>query len=226
MVNVEREHLTGIREGTVPSIARILTVWLVIGAALFAAPAMAQDDGVYRLRPGDQLDVTVLEDPSLNRQVLILPDGRISLPIAGSLDAAGRTPGELQGQVRRALSSIFVSPPTVTVSVAALGAGEDVLEDEEPPTVIYILGEVGRPGVFAFDEEQPVTILQALALAGGPGPFAARDRIQIRRVTEDGGEQLEFFDYNALEDGTGFTIPRKVLGNGDVILVPERGLFD
>ena len=170
-------------------------VILLIAAAQAALPAAAQD--AYRLLPGDQVEISVLEDPSLNRQVLVLPDGRISLPIAGTLSAAGLTPDELAGRVRRGLASAFVEPPTVTASVVGITPG--ATEELDPPDVIYVVGEVQRPGVFAF--ETPVTVLQALALAGGPGPFAARDRIQVRRVREDGGETLEIFDYDALEDG-------------------------
>lgn len=193
-----------------------LACWL----AGLAGPAMAQD--AYRLQPGDQVEITVLEDPSLNRQVLVLPDGRISLPIAGTFEVAGLTPEQLAARVRRGLASAFVTAPTVTASVFGVTAGED--GEDEDPEVIYVIGEVQRPGVFAIQE--PLSILQALALAGGPGPFAARDRIQVRRTDDDGIEILEMFDYDALEEGLSFTVPQSQLGDGDVILVPERGLFD
>ncbi|MEM7667694.1 MAG: polysaccharide biosynthesis/export family protein [Pseudomonadota bacterium] len=201
---------------------RLIVCLFAIFGALLVGPAAAQ--GAYLLKPGDQVEITVLEDPSLNRQVLVLPDGSISLPIAGTVQAAGLSPDQLATRVQRGFASAFVAPPTVTASVFGIASEALAEEDEETPEVIYVLGEVQRPGVFAY--EDPLTILQALALAGGPAQFAARDRIQIRRVGEDGGETLEIFDYDALEAGTAFVVPRAVLGDGDVVLVPERGLFD
>jgi polysaccharide export outer membrane protein len=84
------------------------------------------------------------------------------------------------------------------------------------------MGEVGAPG--RYDLERPVDVLQALAIAGGPGAFAARNRIQVRRQAAD-GERVMLFDYESLEDGA---TPRQLveLRDGDVIIVPERGLFD
>ncbi|WP_340109748.1 polysaccharide biosynthesis/export family protein [Pikeienuella sp. HZG-20] len=190
--------------------------------AFFAASSQAQvvepGDDLYRLAPGDSVEVTVLEDPSLNRQVLILPDGRISLPIAGMLTAEGKTPEELAARIRAGLSGIFVSPPTVTVSAIGLNAGAG----EEIPEVIYVVGEVRQPGAYPF--KKPMTVMQTLALAGGPGPFAARSRIQIHH-SAGGVTTVETFDYEALEDGE-MVPPGPLLADGDVIVVPERSLFD
>lgn len=197
----------------------------IIGAAaallLLVHPgaATAQDDEIYVLNPGDRVEVSVLEDPSLNKQVLVLPDGRISLPIAGTLKAAGKSPDQLAAEVRSRLSGIFVSPPTVTVSTIGLGLTE---ADAEPPTLVYVLGEVRSPGAVPF--EAPLTVAQTLALAGGPGPFAARSRIQVHREVE-GVRTVELFDYDALENGRSAELG-PVLADGDVIIVPERSLFD
>lgn len=200
---------------------------LLLGALLLAplgfGAARAQvadpEDSVYRFAPGDSIEVSVLEDPSLNRQVLILPDGRISLPIAGTVMASGATPDELAARIRGRLSGVFVSPPTVTV--AAIGLAEGSVEDEIPE-VVYVLGEVRQPGAFAF--KKPMNVMQSLALAGGPGPFAARSRIQVHR-TVDGVETVELFDYDAMEDGDIVGLG-SVLADGDIIVVPERSLFD
>lgn len=187
-------------------------LWLATGLS-----ASAQD---YLLKPGDRIDVSVLEDPGLNRQLLIRPDGKVSLPLAGTLQAADRTPEALQTAIRRALSRDFVEPPTVTVSVIDV-AEEDPI-DEEALITIYVIGEVGQPG--RYDVETPIDLLQALALSGGPGVFAARDRVQVRRRASD-GESVMLFDYEQIEDGA---TPAQfvALEDGDVIVVPERGLFD
>lgn len=195
----------------------------VLIAGLREAPAQG-----YRLQPGDVVEVSVIEDPNLNRRVLIAPDGRISLPLAGSVQAGGRSVGQVQAAVRAALAPNFVAPPTVTVSLVALAPPalpEPPAEEEEAELwTVYVLGEVRTPGPHTYEAESPITALQALALAGGPDVFAARSRIQIRRMV-DGTETLYLFDYDALESGEGFS-PPETLRDGDVILVPERGLFD
>jgi polysaccharide export outer membrane protein len=195
---------------------RMLRLALV---AVFAAasPIVAQD---YIVQPGDRLSVSVLEDPGLNREVLVRPDGRISMPLAGTLNAAGQTPEQLQAAIRSRLSRDFVTPPTVTVSLVALGNPEDA--DEEGLTTIYILGQVRQPGVYQV--LPPSDLLHALAIAGGPDAFAARSRIQVRRRGTD-GEQVFLFDYDAVESGLAPS-PQILLSDGDVIIVPERRLFE
>lgn len=176
----------------------------------------------YLMQVGDRLEITVLEDPGLNRTVLIRPDGRITMPLAGTLEAAGSTPEALQARITSALAGQFVQPPTVTVSVASLGAG--ALEAIETGTVatVYVIGQVGRPG--NYEVALPMDVLQLLALAGGPGTFAARDRIQIRRRGAE-GESVLLFDYESVERGA---VPSAgiMVADGDVIVVPERRLFE
>ncbi|MEX2518656.1 MAG: polysaccharide biosynthesis/export family protein [Paracoccaceae bacterium] len=209
----------GLCAGFLATLAR-LALCATFGLLAAAGSAAAQeDDGLYRLGAGDQIEITILEDPSLNRQVLILPDGRISLPIAGTMKAAGSTPEQLAAQVRSRLSSIFVTPPTVTVSALGLAEGS---EEEDEPELVFVIGEVNSPGAVRLS--RPMTVLQSLAMAGGPGPFAARSRIQIHREA-DGVTTVETFNYEAVEDGTAATAG-PVLTDGDIIVVPERSLFD
>ena len=151
---------------------------LLILAGAGGAVAQEEEAGPYQLKPGDVLSVTVLEDPLLDRQVLVAPDGRISLPLAGSIAAAGRTPSQLAGVVRGRLRSRFVDPPTVTVSLLSVGLDENEINRNE----VYVLGEVARPGRYEYDPEAPITVLQALTLAGGPSAFAAIGRIQVRET--------------------------------------------
>lgn len=197
---------------------RFLTVAAML---LLAAPgfAMAQS---YQIQPGDRIEITVLEDAGLNRTVLVRPDGRISLPLAGTLDVQGLSPEDVAARVRRALARDFIEPPNVTVSLSALGALSAQGEAIELQT-FYVLGEVARPG--AYETERPVDVIQALALAGGPGPFAAKQRIQVRRRAADRSESVRFFDFDQVEDGV---VPTAdiMLSDGDVIVVPERGLFE
>lgn len=173
----------------------------------------------YTLNPGDRVEISVLEDPALNRTVLVLPDGRITLPIAGTIIASGRTPEQVAAEVTRRLASIFVSPPTVTVSATGVSlAGAELA----PPQLVYVLGQVRSPG--AVPIITPITVIQTLALVGGPGPFAAQSRIQIHREV-DGVKTVELFDYESVEKGRSAEMG-PILADGDVIIVPERSLFD
>ena len=174
-------------------------VWAVVllAALLFATPerAAAQD---YLLQSGDVIEVTVLEDPNLNRRVLVGPDGNISLPLAGKIAAGGRTLAQVQATIRSRLSNQFVNPPSVTASLVALGPKDPEApadaEDEPEIHSVYVIGEVARPGRYSFEAEEPITILQALSLAGGPGVFAARSRIQIRD-SDPGNEKIILFRF-------------------------------
>lgn len=174
-------------------------------------------DPNFRLGPGDVLLVNVLEDPTLDTEVLIRPDGLITVPLAGTVVAAGRTPEEVAAAIREQLASNFVEPPTVSVVLRALARlGEERL------LTIYVIGQVARPGQILIEE--PIGFLQALALAGGVGLFGKADEIQVRQVDEAGVERVLVLDYEAIEEGG--VVPRVILDDGDTILVPERGLFD
>ena len=200
---------------------------IVFGILVTLAVAGAAIGQAFTLQPGDVIEVSVLEDPNLTRQVLVRPDGKIALPIAGTIQAGGRTPEQVQQTILRRLSEDFITPPTVTVSLITLRPPEEVAVEEEEEELlgrVFVIGQVANPGAFEFSQDNPLSALQALALAGGPGVFAAKRRIQIRRHSED-GETIFTFDYDVIEDGE---MPVQVLPllNGDVIVVPERGLFE
>lgn len=199
---------------------RYLLIFLVsIVCSAGAVQAQTETDRDYTLAPGDRIEISVLEDPSLNRQALVRPDGKISMPLAGTVEAAGRTPEEVASLIRQRLARDFIEPPSVTVSLLVLGAEEDIVQPS-----FYVLGEVRQAGRYALDEEKPVTVLQALAIAGGLDVFAARKRVQVRRQGAE-GDTLRLFDYDAAESGDQLP-PPFFLEDGDVIIVPERGLFE
>jgi polysaccharide export outer membrane protein len=188
----------------------------VLVSALVAPLALAQAAG-YRIQPGDELAITVLEDDTLNRQVLVLPDGRISVPLAGSVQAAGNSVEAVERVIADRLASNFAVRPSVFVSVVS------VVEEEET-FPIYVLGQVNSPGLV---EVLPgTTLLQAVALSGGLDRFAASRRIQLRRSDPSTGqERLYLFNYRAVERG-GSIQSMITMREGDVIIVPERRLFE
>lgn len=199
-----------------------VAVFLTLALLVFAIgrPVDAQDGDRYLLQKGDRIAVSVMEDPGLDQTSLIRPDGFISLPIAGAVEAAGRTPEQLQRAVANRLSSTFAVRPTVTVALLEQFQADE--EEEEDFPVIYVLGQVGAPG--QIEMKKPLSLLQALAIAGGPGAFAATKRISVRRGS-GASEIVTMFDYDAIEDGS--AVGGNVeLADGDVVIVPERGLFD
>lgn len=182
----------------------------------WSSPAEAQSSG-YRVQPGDVLGINVLEDETLNSQSLVLPDGRISVPLAGSIRAAGNTVETIESTIADRLSSNFAVRPSVFVSVIEV-------DDTNDTFPIYVLGEVNAPGL--QEVEAGTTLLQAIALAGGPDRFAATKRIQLRRMdAASKTERLYIFNYHAVERGA--AIQNMItLREGDVIVVPERRLFE
>jgi polysaccharide export outer membrane protein len=193
---------------------RILLVLLCVG--FFLSDAHAQT-----LKPGDALSITVLQDPKLDRTVVVDPLGEIAFPLAGHIRARGLTPLALENILKAKLRPNY-KDEALEVTVALANAPKDVPEDDLKPKV-FITGEVVHPGSYVV--RQPTTLMQAIALAGGIGPFAAKRRIQVRRRGAHGDEAIFFFDYRAYEAGADLEGNIK-LRAGDVILVPERGLFD
>ena len=192
-------------------------ILLAVLAVFLAAPlAWAQSAG-YRIQPGDTLGITVLEDETLNRQSLVTPDGRISVPLAGTVQAAGRTVESIEGTIADRLASNFAVRPNVFVSVITVQNPDDTFP-------IYVIGQVGNPGLV---EVLPgTTLLQGVALAGGLDRFAATKRIQLRRADPRTGQERVFlFNFKAVERGGSIT-SMITLREGDVIIVPERHLFE
>lgn len=203
-------------------------IFLALWAMLTASAVFAQ--GNYAVRPGDTLRIEVLEDTTLNRNVIVLPDGRFSFPFAGTVLAGGRTLGQIERAVGTAIASNFAAPPNVFASIVSLRPAEPQREqvtavEEAPATIsVFFLGEVNAPGAKAVPPG--TTLLQALSLGGGFSNFAALKRVQIRRTEPHSGAQDLFtIDYDALTRGAHLR-SNIVLQEGDVILVPQRRLFE
>jgi polysaccharide biosynthesis/export protein len=191
---------------------------LVLLLCGFCTAARAQ-----ALQPGDTISISVYQDPKLDRQVVIPPNGTISFPLAGHIRAAGMTAEALENLLKSRLRDKFTGDLDITVSLVAPKAEvpEKPIEEDLKPRV-FVTGEVLRPGFFVIRTR--MNLMQAISLAGGFGPFAAKQRIQVRRRI-NGIEVMYLFDYFEFFSG------RNVEGNidliaGDVIVVPERGLFE
>ena len=184
---------------------------------LLAVPAALAQSASYRIQPGDQLQITVLEDETLNRELLVTPDGQISVPLAGTVRVVRPDRRRRGATIADRLASNFAVRPNVFVALTSVDATAGQYD-------VFVLGQVNSPG--PIEVEPGTTLLQALALAGGPARFAATKRIQLRRTDRaTGQEKLYLFNYNAVERG-GTITSMIALREGDVIIVPERRLFE
>jgi polysaccharide export outer membrane protein len=173
------------------------------------------------LKPGDSLNISVLQDPKLDRAVVVDPNGEIAFPLAGHIRARGLTPQALEKILIAKLKDNY-KDDHLDVTVGIANSPKDIPEEDLKPK-IFITGEVIRPGSYVV--RQQTTLMQAIALAGGIGPYAAKRRIQVRRRVPGGDETIFVFDYKAYEAGSDLE-GNIALSAGDVIMVPERGLFE
>ncbi|MEZ5776820.1 MAG: polysaccharide biosynthesis/export family protein [Paracoccaceae bacterium] len=204
----------------------------LILAVLIAPAALAQ--GNYRIQAGDVLQMEVLEDPSLNRSLLVLPDGTVSLPLVGTLKATGQSIEGLRSSIASALAPNFASAPTVFLSVGQLNPVTSAVSSANAQVIasnitsrnsiaVYALGEVNNQGQVLV--KRGTTLLQFLAQSGGLTRFAATKRVQLRRTDKKTGMET-VYNYNFKAVQAGASAPALVLREGDVIVVPERKLFE
>lgn len=201
-------------------------LFLALCSALIATFATAQSE--YQVRSGDTLNIEVLEDSGLNRAAIVLSDGRISFPLAGTIPVAGRTVSEVEATISNAIASNFTTIPNVFVAVIPAPIIPRAATAPVPVVIpvieIFFLGEVNSPGMA---EVAPGTrFLQAMARSGGLTRFAADKRVQLRRTDALTGQaSLILINYRAILDGAAIQ-NNIVLQEGDVVVVPERRLFE
>lgn len=163
----------------------------------------SQPELSYRLGPEDQLRISVWENKELSLDLVVRPDGKISMPLLQDVVAEGLTAAQLAENIREGLSAYVVNPE-VTVIVLQVNAPK-----------YYIIGYVGRPGTYPLRGD--TSILQALALAGGLTQFASPRSIKLIRATRGKQEVKKINYYNLIDDGGKGNY---LLKSGDTIVVP------
>lgn len=164
------------------------------------------DKNEYVIGAGDELYVSVWKEPDLTRAVPVRPDGKITLPLAGDIQASGLTPNQLEQNLTKQLAS-YVSNPSVTVTVQAVHSQK-----------INIVGEINKPGSYDLNGP-PMTVLDAIAMAGGLKDFAKGKKIYILRVAADGKQQRLPFNYKEVIKGEHMD-QNVILQPRDTIVVP------
>jgi len=169
-----------------------------------AAHAQAIGGLEYRIGPEDVLQISVWKEDDLDRKVLVRPDGGVSFPLVGDIQVSGRTPLEVQDEIRSRLER-YIPDAEVTVAV-----------DKISGYTVFVLGEVQNPGQFTLGRY--VDVVQALTLAGGTTPYASESKIRILR-RQDGREVVYRFSLADIKRGRG-TERNIILQSGDVVVVP------
>ena len=163
----------------------------------------------FLLGPEDVLEVTVWRNQDLSRTVVVRPDGKISLPLIGDVQASGLNSSQVAAKIAARLTE-FKENPNVSVSLKEVNS-----------YFIYVLGEVLKPGKYPL--KSYATVLQGVSMAGGFTPFASKNRMQvIRTQTNEVGKENQIripVPYNELISGKG-EIENFILKSGDTIVVP------
>jgi polysaccharide export outer membrane protein len=175
-----------------------------LAATKTAATAPSAVTEEYRLGPGDKLRIEVYKDTQLSQSVQVRPDGKITLPLIGDLEASSHTPIELRDTITTSLKE-YITNPTVTVIVVEALASQ-----------VYVMGEVTNPGTMQL--HGPTTILQALAMAGGFKEFANTKDVKVLRP-RGGSNNIETIRFNYKDVVNGDAKPF-YLRSGDTVIVP------
>jgi polysaccharide export outer membrane protein len=169
-----------------------------------AIPAGVTPPAGYVIGPDDQLSIVYWRDKDLSAEVVVRPDGLISLPLLNDVTAAGLTPEELRVVITKGASK-FIEEPTVSVVVKAINSRK-----------VFITGQVGKPGPYPLSG--PTTVLQLISTAGGVAEYAKKSEIVILR--NENGRQTTFpFNYNAVLKRKNLT-QNIELRPGDTVIVP------
>ena len=170
-------------------------------ARVLSAAAQRQ----YHVGADDLLTISVWHQPDLSRTVPVRPDGLISLPLVGEIQAAGKTTPELEDEIRAALTH-YLKDPELTVMVAQIRSRR-----------VNVIGEVGHPGTLELT--QSMGVLDAIAAAGGLRDFAKKNKIYVLRETADGQRTRLHYDYEAVLKGKR-TAQEIMLQANDTVVVP------
>jgi polysaccharide export outer membrane protein len=172
----------------------------------------AQAVNTYRIGVDDQLQITVWHNPDLSVSVPVRPDGKITVPLIGDVEAGGKTPDEVSVEIKGKLQS-FVRDPQVAVILTALRSHEYLSR-------VRVTGAVRSP--ISIPYRQGMTVLDAVLAAGGTTEFAAPDRTELYRKSEGGANTTSYAVHLEKILQQGDLANNYPVQPGDVITVPQR----
>ncbi len=186
---------------------RSITIVAAVISTFFASilNSNAQIAAAYTLNPGDELHISVWREETLDKQVIVLPDGKITFPLIGSVSVVGVSSVELENIIEQKLED-HVPGAEVTVLINSVGGNR-----------VFVIGKVVQPGEFIMNSE--MTVSQVLSLAGGLDRFADGNSIKIQRI-ENGVVHYFEYNYDDLLSGKSIESMGFILKAGDVVIVP------
>ena len=180
-------------------------IFILIGVVMmFAAhPAIAVDE-LFRIGPGDVIEISVWKDDTLNREVVVPPDRVISFSLIGDIDTTGMTVTDLRTEVTKKLVD-YIPDATVTVILKEINSLK-----------AYVIGKVNNPGTFSINMD--TTVMQVLAMAGGLNPYASEGKVHVLRKKKSLSIKIPF-NYKQVLKGENLK-QNIILQRGDVVVVP------
>lgn len=185
----------------------MLRFWLPVVCALAVVPSIssaAENDAAYRLSPGDKLAVSVWGEDKLKQDVIVLPNGSITFPLAGQVDVAGLDTTAVEEKIAAKLVK-YIPDPQVSVVVTGTEGN-----------LVYVQGKVLKPGSVHLTGR--TSVLQVLSMAGGLDKFAAKGDIKVVRLNGS-KQQILPVDYSELMSGSDMST-NYILEAGDTLVVP------
>ena len=179
-------------------------VLLSITSTAWSQQSTFSNENAYKIYVGDVLEVSVWKEPDLQKTVLVRPDGKLSLPLIGEIDAAGRNVSDVRESIVEGLRK-YIPEPVVTVSVTEILGYK-----------VYVLGQVNKPGMYTV--MPTIDIMQALSLAEGTTAFASLNDIVVLRQI-GGARQAIPFRYSDVARGRNLDQNIELV-TGDVVVVP------
>jgi polysaccharide export outer membrane protein len=187
----------------------ILKIFVVLAGIFGAIPSLHAQEDTYTIAAGDVLQISVWKEETLDREVVVLPDGKVTFPLVGSVSVAGKTPTAVQQDIKEKLQN-FIPNATVSVVVKAdLGH------------TVSVIGQVTKPGEIVMSHH--LSVMEALSQAGGLTPYAKQSGIIILR-RQNGKETSIPFPYSDVVEGDDLDQDITLLP-GDVVVVPTAGLL-
>ncbi len=181
-----------------------IALLLIMVSSLFAVSISSATAEGYKLRPGDDVQISVWGEDTLKQEAKVLPDGSITYPLAGKVQVAGLETPEVEARITEKLKA-FIPDPQVSVVITKIEGNR-----------VFILGKVTKPGPVPMSG--PMTVLEALSSAGGLDKFADQSGIKVLRTTPQGQKAINV-NYDKLIRGQSLE-SNIVLMGGDTIVVP------
>jgi len=176
-----------------------------IASAIQQAASAKKSD--YKIRPTDLLEISVYREKDLERVVRVSQNGSITFPLVGAMDLTGMSVGEAETAIAGKLSEYLVDPQV------------SIFVKEYSNKLVYILGEVSKPGSYPLPNEAKLSVVEAITLAGGFTPIAAKDRTRVVRNVN--GENKTFYIEVTAITNKGEKHKDIQLEPNDIVYVPQ-----